>query len=193
MFTTHCKQEQVIGKDTRDGTKDSHHEHPWSHQHGQDHHRKNDIQHTVRGYNHIDELKPQLRLLERPSKDNVLVAPERSVLTQLYHSTQGPAWVHKWDIRTDPCEDAWYGVTCTADGHVKYLQLNNNRLIGKIPTSIGLLRRVEELEGVQAAAEQQARGFTAERAGLQNHISALRRERDEAERRADASERLRVL
>ena len=58
------------------------------HVHSQYHQRKHDIQHTVRGYNHIDELKPQLRLLERPSKDNVLVAPERLVQPERYVGAQ---------------------------------------------------------------------------------------------------------
>ena len=90
-------------------------------------------------------------------------AAELAALSDLYFATGGPtSWIRTegWSTLdeaggapTDPCDDddAWFGVTCAADGnggeHVVGLDLSlgdvGNGLDGSLPESIGNLTRVK--------------------------------------------------
>ena len=74
-----------------------------------------------------------------------------SALVALYESTGGQRQV---DVDTnwmnndvtgdskDPCENSWYGVTCSSDGEVTGLDaLTLNSLSGSLPTQLGTARR----------------------------------------------------
>ncbi len=79
---------------------------------------------------------------------------ECEALLDLYQRTKGYAWKKKWDwgYTNEPCD--WHsrknsvfavaGVTCKS-GHVTMLLLNNNRLNGPIPQSIGHLKHLRYL------------------------------------------------
>ena len=70
---------------------------------------------------------------------------ERDALMVLYDSTNGPNW--RWNTGWgvgDPCDMAWYGVTCDS-GHVQVLDLWQNLLSGPIPPELGNLSRLERL------------------------------------------------
>ena len=64
---------------------------------------------------------------------------ERDALMALYDSTDGANWTNNsgWGAG-NPCDSAWFGVTCGADG-VTWLDLSYNQLIGPIPTELGNL------------------------------------------------------
>lgn len=66
-------------------------------------------------------------------------------LVDLYNSTNGQGWGYDfgWLSNNDPCN--WEGVYCT-DGYVTRLRLDENRLRGPIPSSIGNFANLEALD-----------------------------------------------
>ena len=77
---------------------------------------------------------------------------EREALVALYESTGGLTEESGWRedggwLEGDPCEDAWFGVTCdSVTGSVTELNLVFNYLTGTIPTEIGNLQALVELD-----------------------------------------------
>ena len=74
---------------------------------------------------------------------------EKAALMDLYNSTDGPNWKNNnnWGLESCPCDpdNPWFGVTCDEQGRVTQLSMNNNRLTGPIPESIGNLTYLEVL------------------------------------------------
>ena len=64
---------------------------------------------------------------------------ERDALMALFDSTGGPNWTDNtgWGAGY-PCDSAWHGLTCGADG-VTWLDLSYNQLSGPIPAELGNL------------------------------------------------------
>ena len=74
------------------------------------------------------------------------IPPEEcQALVALYDSTDGANWYTKtgWLETDTPC--GWYGVTCSAAGHVTNLELDFNYLHGTIPPELGNLTELEFL------------------------------------------------
>ena len=67
---------------------------------------------------------------------------EKNALIQLYNATNGANWTSKWDLKAPVT--SWYGVKVQADKVVS-IQLQNNNLVGTLPSSIGDLRSLEVL------------------------------------------------
>jgi Leucine-rich repeat (LRR) protein len=84
----------------------------------------------------------------------VIPAEERAALIALYNSTNGDDWksnirwktppLHTDGFATPGTEGNWWGVTVSGD-HVTKLHLENNDLIGSIPSELGNLSYLEEL------------------------------------------------
>jgi len=79
--------------------------------------------------------------------DGSVEGNDKAVLISLYKETGGDHWVNNdnWLKTLDHCE--WYGVTCwnlgnELDGRVRWLKLDNNGLIGKIPPTIYSLAEI---------------------------------------------------
>jgi len=77
-------------------------------------------------------------------------AREKAGLQALWNVTGGPGWGNlKWNIGTDPCINNWAGVQCRPFGSNQYnvwsLVLQNNNLVGSIPSEIGLLDQLQFL------------------------------------------------
>jgi len=71
---------------------------------------------------------------------------ERDALVSLYNNTNGNSWKTKTNWLTgDPCDNHWYGVSCTTAGAVYKLDLHSNNLVGSIPSSIGNLINIQYL------------------------------------------------
>ena len=70
---------------------------------------------------------------------------EKAALFDLWRSTAGGHWNNKWDLRTDPCNDGWYGIFCDARGHIITINLSQNHLIGFLPNSLSRLPFLREL------------------------------------------------
>ena len=77
---------------------------------------------------------------------------ERQALQDLYDSTDGPHWNYfcgiSWDFsdpNANPCDEEWYGITCSVDYHVTSLYLVDNNLKGTIPQSISQLSSLQGL------------------------------------------------
>jgi sugar lactone lactonase YvrE len=70
---------------------------------------------------------------------------ERAALMSLYESTWGVYWYDSegWGSESSYCE--WYGVTCDPSGHVLYLDLAGNMLLGPIPAEIDSLAALQRL------------------------------------------------
>ncbi|GEM_PF-1793129 len=79
------------------------------------------------------------------SIDNIFaqVAIDDSLaLVSLYNNTEGPSWGHTWQL--DQPIKTWYGVH-VAGNRVDSLNLQNNRLSGTIPSSLGNLDQLKYL------------------------------------------------
>eukprot|EP00943_MAST-04B_sp_MAST-4B-sp1_P002472 g2472.t1 len=70
---------------------------------------------------------------------------EKAALFDLWRSTGGSHWSNKWDLRTDPCNDGWYGIFCDEKGHIITINLSQNHLLGFLPNSLGRLPFLREL------------------------------------------------
>ena len=66
-------------------------------------------------------------------------------LVDLYDSTGGTAWTHHTNWLTTAAVQTWYGVTLDADGRVTKLLLDSNNLVGTLPSSIGVLVKMQYL------------------------------------------------
>ncbi len=80
-----------------------------------------------------------------PTDQEDLPTEECLALVTLYNSTAGAGWTDKtgWLQSNTPCTN-WYGVTCNS-GHVLFLDLNNNNLIGTIPLQLSNLTNLQSL------------------------------------------------
>jgi Leucine-rich repeat (LRR) protein/PKD repeat protein len=65
-------------------------------------------------------------------------------LIDLFNSTNGPNWTIPWD--TLQSIDQWFGITLNENGCVSKVNLVQNGLAGEIPTSIGVLSELIELD-----------------------------------------------
>ena len=84
--------------------------------------------------------KPRVLLLASMLLVVVCLLPEEQTnsLMALYNAASGPLWTnqHNWGSASysDPCADAWYGVTCDRQNRtVTELALAMNRLEGSLP------------------------------------------------------------
>src|SRR5690606_29993554 len=68
---------------------------------------------------------------------------EKQALIDLYKSTDGTAWIQKWDLNTSV--DKWYGVDIK-QGRVLGIVLYDNNLKGTIPVTIKNLENLEVLD-----------------------------------------------
>jgi len=64
-------------------------------------------------------------------------ANQTAWLTALYNNTNGPGWTNRTNWLTgDPCDNAWYGVTCNAGAtSVTALNLSFNNVQGLLPAT----------------------------------------------------------
>ena len=73
-------------------------------------------------------------------------ATERDALVALHTSANGASWTVNTNWLTgDPCADNWYGVICDSSGNIVTVALENNNLMGTIPTGLGNLANLKEL------------------------------------------------
>lgn len=63
--------------------------------------------------------------------------PEKDALMALYNATDGDNWTDNTNWNSEEPIGNWYGVTTDGDGHVTELALDNNNLAGSIPSEIG--------------------------------------------------------
>ncbi len=74
------------------------------------------------------------------------VATDKAALVALYNATDGAnSWTTKTNWTTDQALSSWSGVTTNSDGRVTRLVLNNNGLTGTLPTELGDLSELEQL------------------------------------------------
>jgi Leucine rich repeat len=75
---------------------------------------------------------------------SLIPASEYNALTNLFASTGGASWLDNtgWN---DPTAATWTGVT-VLDGHVAYIDLNENQLTGTIPTTLNELPYLQGLD-----------------------------------------------
>ena len=72
-------------------------------------------------------------------------ALDRAALEALYNSAGGDNWTASTNWKTDlPLAD-WHGVYTDSDGRVTELHLNNNNLVGTLPTTLGNLTALVDL------------------------------------------------
>ena len=62
---------------------------------------------------------------------------ERAVLAEFYEAAGGANWANNANWNTDAPLDQWHGVGTNTAGRVVELRLDNNRLSGTIPSSLG--------------------------------------------------------
>ena len=75
-----------------------------------------------------------------------VAATGRAALTTLYHATDGTNWELNTNWLTDAPIGEWAGVATDADGRVIGLHLSANQLSGSIPSELGDLANLQELD-----------------------------------------------
>lgn len=105
-------------------------------------------QRSIRESALLDKLRstPTSRLLQRSHHIKATDPKDKQALEDFYKSTNGNQWVNnsKW-MKGDPCQDGWYGLYCSQDGHVLELGLVYNYVSGSIPSSISDLTSLQSL------------------------------------------------
>jgi len=81
---------------------------------------------------------------------------QRYIAALLYYSMGGAAWTKSTHFLTEVDECEWYGLSCTDNGDIHYIDYDDNKLTGTIPSEIGHLTmltgisldgKTNELEG----------------------------------------------
>ena len=73
------------------------------------------------------------------------VASDRAVLEVFYKATGGDNWKDNTNWLSEKSLTAWHGVNTTA-GRVKSIELQDNNLIGYLPSELGQLTKLERLQ-----------------------------------------------
>ena len=74
------------------------------------------------------------------------VATDKAALTALYNATDGANWTTNTNWSSGEPLSSWHGVTTNSDGRVTALALNDNGLDGTLPTALGDLSALEQLD-----------------------------------------------
>lgn len=86
---------------------------------------------------------------DRPINRNNWVAQilgpnQHDILITLYNATGGDNWTNKTNwLGAEGTECSWYGVQCDGDNKVTALDLNQNNLVGSIPSALGDLSTMQ--------------------------------------------------
>lgn len=70
---------------------------------------------------------------------------ERDALVALFESTGGSGWINRDGWLSDAEPGNWYGVDTNSQGHVTRIVLNENNLVGLIPSELGGLVHLSRL------------------------------------------------
>lgn len=109
---------------------------------------------TASGITEDDTTKPYTGTFETATPNvsggfdcvsvNQIPLTECEALVALYSSTDGPSWVDNsgWLKTVSPC--TWSGIECTG-GHISYISLGYNQLIGILPPELGNLSHLRTL------------------------------------------------
>ena len=91
-------------------------------------------------------LLPVLLCLAPGARAQDGVATDKAALTALYNATGGANWTPNTNWTSDEPLSSWSGVTTNSDGRVTRLVLNDNGLDGTLPTALGDLSELEQLD-----------------------------------------------
>ena len=72
-------------------------------------------------------------------------AGERAALVALYNATNGPNWTQNDNWLSEEPLGEWHGVTTDSNGRVTRLELRENRLSGTLPSELGNLANLTNL------------------------------------------------
>lgn len=74
----------------------------------------------------------------------ILGSNQHDILITLYNATGGDNWTNKTNwLGAEGTECSWYGVQCDGDNKVTALDLNQNNLVGSIPSALGDLSTMQ--------------------------------------------------
>ena len=91
-------------------------------------------------------LMPVLLYLAPGARAQDGVATDKAALVALYTATDGASWTTNTNWSSDEPLSSWHGVTTDSDGRVTALVLNDNGLDGTLPTALGDLSELEQLD-----------------------------------------------
>ena len=74
------------------------------------------------------------------------VATDKAALVALYTATDGANWTTNTKWSSEEPLSSWHGVTTNSNGRVTALALNDNGLDGTLPTALGDLSELEQLD-----------------------------------------------
>ena len=80
-----------------------------------------------------------------PAPTPLAPADDRAALEALYDTTNGANWANNTNWNSSAPLDQWYGVFTNANGRVTQLVLYGTGLTGSIPSSLGSLTNLQEL------------------------------------------------
>ena len=79
------------------------------------------------------------------SRSNNCPTTDRAALTALYNATDGPNWTNNTNWLSDQPLWSWHGVNTDDNGRVTRLILRGSQMSGEIPTELGNLTNLEDL------------------------------------------------
>ena len=94
---------------------------------------------------------------------------DRDVLVAFYNATDGPNWRNSANWLTDAPIEEWYGVSTDGAGRVTALATPFNQLSGELPSALGNLANLEELD----LAENRLTGAIPSELGNLSNLTAL--------------------
>ena len=91
-------------------------------------------------------INPQRDGVNLPGCGTDPAEQDRAVLVEFYNATSGPNWTDNTNWNTSAPLDQWQGVSTDGSGRVTRLVLQDNGLSGSIPSSLGDLTNLKELD-----------------------------------------------
>ena len=91
-------------------------------------------------------LLPVLLCLAPGARAQDDIATDKAALVALYNATEGANWTTNTNWSSEESLSSWHGVTTNSDGRVTALALNDNGLDGTLPTALGDLSELEQLD-----------------------------------------------